>query len=120
MPIYEYHCNACGREFEVWQKITEGPVGKCEHCGSAEVAKLISSTSFHLKGGGWYVTDYAKKGSGESGSKAGAAKAEEAKSGEGKSSEAKSSESKADTAGSKESPSKAATPAAAASTKKSD
>jgi putative FmdB family regulatory protein len=68
MPIYEYQCAACHRTFEVWQKFSDGPAEACEHCGSPKVAKLISSSSFHLKGSGWYITDYARKGTSSSGS----------------------------------------------------
>ncbi|MBI3073428.1 MAG: zinc ribbon domain-containing protein [Deltaproteobacteria bacterium] len=64
MPIYEYRCSECHAEFEVWQKISDKPVHKCAKCGSRKVSKLISQTSFQLKGTGWYVTDYAKKGGG--------------------------------------------------------
>ena len=60
MPIYEYECESCGRVIEKWQKITEEPIKTCEHCGG-RVHKLVSMSSFHLKGSGWYVTDYAKK-----------------------------------------------------------
>ncbi len=69
MPIYEYECNKCGR-YEVMQKITEEPLKKCEKCGSAKVRKLVSQTSFTLKGGGWYKDLYSstKGGSGSSGS----------------------------------------------------
>jgi putative FmdB family regulatory protein len=56
MPIYEYSCPKCG-EFEMTQRITEGPLKKCPTCKS-KVRKLISSTSFQLKGSGWYATDY--------------------------------------------------------------
>ena len=62
MPIYEYRCEQCG-EFEVMQKITERPLAKCPTCRS-KVTKLISSTSFQLKGTGWYATDYGSKGNG--------------------------------------------------------
>ncbi len=62
MPIYEYHCDKCG-DFEVTQRITEDPLKKCPTCRS-KVRKLISSTSFMLKGTGWYATDYARKSSG--------------------------------------------------------
>ncbi|MCP4676000.1 MAG: zinc ribbon domain-containing protein [Deltaproteobacteria bacterium] len=61
MPIYEYHCNACDHEFEVMQKITEGPIRKCEKCGRLKAKRMISQTSFILKGSGWYVTDYSSK-----------------------------------------------------------
>ncbi len=60
MPIYEYECKNCGAHFEVWQKITDEPLKKCEKCGG-ELMKLISESSFILKGTGWYVTDYARK-----------------------------------------------------------
>ena len=60
MPIYEYSCQKCGT-FEVTQRITEKTLGKCPTCKS-KVKKLISNTSFQLKGTGWYVTDYARKG----------------------------------------------------------
>lgn len=67
MPIYEYCCPKCG-EFEVTQRITEDPLKRCPTC-RGKVKKLISNSSFHLKGSGWYITDYARKnnsGSGES------------------------------------------------------
>ena len=59
MPIYEYSCPTCG-EFEVTQRITESPLKKCPTCKS-KVRKLISTTSFQLKGSGWYATDYGGK-----------------------------------------------------------
>jgi putative FmdB family regulatory protein len=58
MPIYEYQCDACG-VFEVSQRITEDPLKKCPTC-KAKVRRLISNTSFMLKGSGWYVTDYGR------------------------------------------------------------
>jgi putative FmdB family regulatory protein len=67
MPIYEYRCPKCG-EFEQMQRITEPPLQRCPQCRK-KVTKLMSNTSFQLKGGGWYVTDYAKKGSGDKGDK---------------------------------------------------
>jgi putative FmdB family regulatory protein len=60
MPIYEYQCQKCGT-FEATQKITDKPLVKCPTCKN-RVKKLISNTSFQLKGTGWYVTDYARKG----------------------------------------------------------
>ncbi|MBX3026450.1 zinc ribbon domain-containing protein [bacterium] len=62
MPIYEYRCEKCG-DFEVTQRITEDPLKKCPTC-RRKVRKLISNTSFQLKGSGWYITDYARKGAG--------------------------------------------------------
>jgi putative FmdB family regulatory protein len=58
MPIYEYNCDKCG-VFEVTQRITEKPLDVCPTCGGS-VKRLISHTSFVLKGSGWYVTDYAR------------------------------------------------------------
>ncbi len=60
MPIYEYKCAGCGKHFEHIQKITEEPLSACPFC-SGKVQKLVSNCSFHLKGTGWYVTDYGKK-----------------------------------------------------------
>jgi len=64
MPIYEYECPKCG-EFEVTQRITEDSLKRCPSC-RRKVKKLISQSSFHLKGSGWYLTDYARKDNGES------------------------------------------------------
>jgi len=61
MPIYEYQCKTCG-EFEVMQKITDRALSRCPTC-RGKVTKLISNTSFQLKGSGWYVTDYGRKDS---------------------------------------------------------
>ncbi|MEE8408432.1 MAG: zinc ribbon domain-containing protein, partial [Myxococcota bacterium] len=60
MPIYEYECEKCGEVFEVFQKVSDPPP-KSHSCGSRKVRRLISRTSFVLKGTGWYVTDYARK-----------------------------------------------------------
>lgn len=60
MPIYEYECLKCGKTTEAMQKISDPPVSQCCHC-RGEVRKLISMSTFHLKGSGWYVTDYAGK-----------------------------------------------------------
>ena len=60
MPIYEYQCAKCKKVFEVFQKINDDPLNKCKFC-KGKVEQIISQTSFQFKGGGWYVTDYAKK-----------------------------------------------------------
>lgn len=62
MPVYEYRCERCG-DFEEMQRITDPPLSRCPTC-RRKVRRLISSTSFQLKGSGWYVTDYARTGSG--------------------------------------------------------
>jgi putative FmdB family regulatory protein len=63
MPIYEYKCASCGKITEIVQKFSDKPLTKCSSC-SGRLSKLISNCSFHLKGSGWYVTDYKKKDSG--------------------------------------------------------
>jgi len=62
MPIYEYECTKCGNHQEAIQKFSDKPLAKCGKC-SGKLVKLISQSSFHLKGTGWYVTDYANKSS---------------------------------------------------------
>ena len=61
MPIYEYRCQDCNHEFERMQKFSDPPIGACPTC-SGSVQKLISRSAFHLKGSGWYVTDYGRNG----------------------------------------------------------
>ena len=58
MPIYEYACDKCQHEFEVEQRITDDPVRTCPECRSRKVKRLISQTSFVLKGSGWYSDLY--------------------------------------------------------------
>jgi putative FmdB family regulatory protein len=60
MPLYEYQCDACGREFELIRKFSDPPLEKCPHCGGT-VRKLFSSPAIQFKGSGFYITDYAKK-----------------------------------------------------------
>lgn len=62
MPIYEYACEKCGNQTEVIQKFSDPPIIECDVC-HGKLKKLISNSTFHLKGSGWYVTDYASKGS---------------------------------------------------------
>ena len=64
MPIYEYQCAKCGKTIEVIQKMSDKPLKKHEQCGGT-LTKLISQSGFQFKGTGWYVTDYARKSSGE-------------------------------------------------------
>ncbi len=58
MPIYEYECNSCGDLHEFIQKFDESPKRKCPSCGKLRLRKLVSAAAFHLKGNGWYVTDF--------------------------------------------------------------
>lgn len=57
MPVYEYECGGCEKVFEVQQRIADGPLASCPDCGG-EVRKLISMSSFQLKGSGWYNDGY--------------------------------------------------------------
>ena len=66
MPIYEYRCESCGNGFEKWQKISDPVVDKCSTCGG-KARRLISQSTFVLKGTGWYVTDYGGKDGSSSG-----------------------------------------------------
>ncbi|HEY3827479.1 MAG TPA: zinc ribbon domain-containing protein [Bryobacteraceae bacterium] len=87
MPLYEYKCQSCGKTFEVLQKFADEPLKTHPECGGS-VEKLLSAPAFHLKGTGWYATDYGK-GNGKP------AKSEDSKS-ESKSEKAEKSESKAE------------------------
>lgn len=64
MPIYEYRCQSCGHQFELMQRFSDAPATECPECKAPQLKKLVSNTSFQLKGSGWYVTDYGKGGSG--------------------------------------------------------
>jgi putative FmdB family regulatory protein len=70
MPLYEYQCEACAHRFERIQKFSDPPIETCPTCGGA-VRKLISSPAIQFKGSGWYITDYAKKSSGDGGKSSG-------------------------------------------------
>src|SRR5437764_9924810 len=62
MPIYEYRCKKCQNQIEVFQKMSDKPPARCKKCGG-RLEKQISRSSMQFKGEGWYVTDYARKGS---------------------------------------------------------
>ena len=61
MPAYDYKCKACGHRFEKTQRITEPSGALCPACGDAACERLITGGTFHLKGSGWYASDYANK-----------------------------------------------------------
>lgn len=65
MPLYEYLCGSCGHRFERIQKFSDPPVTECPSCGAHAVEKQVSSPAIQFKGSGWYITDYAKSGSGK-------------------------------------------------------
>ncbi len=104
MPIYEYECRRCGHDFETIQRFSDKPLRKCPECGKLSLRKKISAAAFHLKGTGWYVTDFrdqGKKGAkgngagGKDGDRPTAGKGDGAKGDSGKGGTAKKSESKA-------------------------
>ena len=62
MPIYEYKCDACDHQLEAFQRFSDAPLTECPECHQAALSKLMSATSFQLKGTGWYATDTRDKG----------------------------------------------------------
>ncbi|MDX2312819.1 MAG: zinc ribbon domain-containing protein [Gammaproteobacteria bacterium] len=69
MPIYEYECGACGERREFIQKFSDAPKRKCPACGASKLKRLVSAAAFHLKGTGWYVTDFRDKNKKKDGDK---------------------------------------------------
>lgn len=62
MPLYEYECKKCKHRFEKIQKFSDKMLKKCPECGGP-IEQMVSAPAVQFKGSGWYVTDYAKKGS---------------------------------------------------------
>jgi putative FmdB family regulatory protein len=121
MPVYEYKCHSCGKTFEVIRKFSDEPLTTHAECGGS-VERVLSAPAFHLKGSGWYATDYAK-GSGTSVPKPGDGKdGKDTKSvgseskGDSGSSDKQTSESKSESSSSS-SESKPAAPAASSESK---
>ncbi len=75
MPLYEYQCDACAHRFEVIQQYKDAPIDICPKCGGT-VKKLFSSPAIQFKGSGFYITDYARKGSESATTKSGEAKSD--------------------------------------------
>jgi len=88
MPTYDYECQKCGFEFEREQRITEDPIKTCPKCKSRKAKRLLSASSFILKGGGWYADGYSNSGGKKS--------ADDSGSGESSSSSSKSDSSSSD------------------------
>ena len=61
MPIYEYRCSTCGHQEEHLQKVSDPVLSECPACGKATFEKQLSAAGFHLKGSGWYATDFKSK-----------------------------------------------------------
>ena len=62
MPIYEYRCTDCGHRLEALQRLADAPLRVCPACGKESLTKLMSAVGFHLKGSGWYATDFKHSG----------------------------------------------------------
>ena len=99
MPIYEYKCKACDREFEYQQRMSDPDKTECEACGASALERLISRTAFSLKGGGWYKDLYSSSkpsgGGGDTGSGSGSSSSDSGSSDSGSSSGGGSSSSAA-------------------------
>ena len=67
MPIYEYRCDSCGFQKEYILRMSDAPLTDCPECKKATFSKMVTAAGFHLKGGGWYVTDFKSGGSNTSG-----------------------------------------------------
>ncbi|HEX7928413.1 MAG TPA: zinc ribbon domain-containing protein [bacterium] len=80
MPIYEYVCETCGKEFEVIQKFSEPELKHHDCAPKSKVHRKMSLTSFHLQGGGWYSSGYGSGSGSSNGGSTGAAKSTAAKS----------------------------------------
>ena len=78
MPTYEYQCFTCNVHFEVFQRMSDDPIKVCPKCGAENVKRLIAATAFHLKGSGWYKTDYASGSSSSSSSTSDSSKSDTA------------------------------------------
>ena len=65
MPVYEYECQSCNEVIEIWQSLSEDPASTCPSC-KGELKKIISKSSFQLKGGGWFADGYSTSSSKDS------------------------------------------------------
>ena len=112
MPLYEYECDACGERFEVIKKsFSSPPPEACERCGKGPVHRMQSSPAIQFKGSGFYITDYAKKGSSEGSGSKGTSDGSTAES----TSDSKTSDAVTDGAATKDSSTKSDAPAASTS-----
>ena len=62
MPIYEYRCAACGFQKEYLQKVSDPLMTACPECNKQTFSKMLTAAGFHLKGSGWYATDFRNSG----------------------------------------------------------
>ncbi len=83
MPTYVYGCDACGHQFEQFQKITDAPIRQCPRCDS-KVRRIFQPAGIVFKGSGWHITDYKRSSNGSEASTNGDGKSASAKAGDGK------------------------------------
>jgi putative FmdB family regulatory protein len=102
MPLYEYLCKKCGHRFEEIKKFSDKQPTKCPECGGV-IEQVISAPAVQFKGSGWYVTDYAKKGSGSVGTSSPSSSSSNSSEGDGGGKETKDSKESKDSKDSKES-----------------
>ncbi len=62
MPIYEYACSSCGHEMEARQQFSDDPLTLCPECNKENLERMVSNSSFALKGSGWYADGYGPTG----------------------------------------------------------
>ncbi len=94
MPIYEYECGKCGHQFEREQRMADPPIKTCPVCKGRKVNKLISRSSFVLKGGGWYADGYSDSSGDDKSSTASSDESSDSKKSDKKSSESKEKKTK--------------------------
>jgi putative FmdB family regulatory protein len=71
VPLHEFQCSKCGHRFERIQKFSDPDPKKCPQCGAGKLKRLLHAPAVQFKGSGWYVTDYARKGTAEAPKKEG-------------------------------------------------
>ena len=106
MPTYDYECDACGHEMELFQRISEDPLKKCPGCKKNKLRRLFGTgAAIVFKGSGFYETDYRSDSYKKGAEKAGESKSEKSSDGKGESN-SKSSETKAESKSSDSKPKK--------------
>jgi len=63
LPLYAYRCTTCGNKFEKIQNFSAEPETVCPKCGNATLIRPLTAPRLNFKGAGWYINDYAPKGS---------------------------------------------------------
>ena len=108
MPIYEYRCASCGHQQEFLLKVSDAPLTVCTKCGKPSFSKMVTAAGFHLKGSGWYATDFKNAGAKPAAKPADAPKNDAAPSGDATSNVAPSGDTKSNAAPSGDAKSNAA------------